>query len=80
MLSKLDHYGGSGTAKKWFDLYFVDSKQFLSINVFESNISTVNSDVLQESVFRTLFFRAIKSIPKSPILPMTQVYLILTNH
>ena len=49
-LKKLDHYGVRGISNKWFESYFTDQKQFVSINGFNSNISTITSGVPQGSV------------------------------
>ena len=40
LLKKLDHYGVRGISNKWFESYLTDRKQFVSINGFNSNIST----------------------------------------
>ena len=47
LLKKLDHYGVRGISNKWFESYFTDQKQSVSINGFNSNISTITSSVPQ---------------------------------
>ena len=37
---KLDHFGARKILNKWFESYLTDQKQFVSINGFNSNIST----------------------------------------
>ena len=37
LLSKFCHYGIRGLANKWFESYLANSKQFVSINGFESS-------------------------------------------
>ena len=47
LLKKLDYYGVRGISNKWFESYLSDRKQFVSINGFNSDISTITSAVPQ---------------------------------
>ena len=49
-LKRLDHCGVRGISNKWFESNFTDQKQFVSVNGFNSNISTITSGVPQGSV------------------------------
>ena len=40
ILKKLQHYGISGTALNWFHSYLSQRKQYVSINNFESDLSS----------------------------------------
>ena len=57
LLSKLDYYGIRSIANKWFETYLCNRKQYLSINGFKSNTSTLTCGVPQGSVLRPLLFR-----------------------
>ena len=48
LLKKLDHYGARGTLNKWFESYLTDRKQSVSINGFNSNISAIASESLND--------------------------------
>ena len=56
LLSKLCHYGIHGLTNKWFESYFTNRKQFVSINGFVSSSSSIASGVLQGSVLGPLLF------------------------
>ena len=54
LLKKLDYYGVRGISNKWFESYLSARKQFVSINGFNSDISTITSAVPQWSVLEPL--------------------------
>ena len=56
LFKKVYHYGVRRTSNKWFESYLTDLKQFVSINGFNSSISTINSAFLQGSVLEPLLF------------------------
>ena len=56
LLKKLDQYGVRGISNQWFESYLTDWKQFVSINGFNSNISTITSREPQGSVSGPLLF------------------------
>ena len=56
LLSKLYYYGIRGLAKKWFESYLANRKQFESVNGFESSTSGITCGVPQGSVFGALTF------------------------
>ena len=54
ILKKLDHYGITGISNKQFESYLTDRKQSVSINGFNSDISTVIFGDPQGSVLELL--------------------------
>ena len=54
--SKLNHYRIRGIANKWFEFYLSERTQFVSINGFDSDISTIKCDVPKGSVLGPLLF------------------------
>ena len=56
ILKKLDHYGITGISNKQFESYLIDRKQSVSINGFNSDISTVIFGDPQGSVLELLLF------------------------
>ena len=56
LLSNLCQYGIRGLASKWFESYLANHKQFVSINGFESNTSSISRSVPQASVLGPLLF------------------------
>ena len=56
ILSKLNHYGIRAMANKWFESDLSERKQFVSINRFDSDMSTISFGVPQGSVFGPLLF------------------------
>ena len=56
LLSKLDYYGIRGKSNNWFKSYLSNSKQFVSINVYDSGLTETNYGVPQGSILGTLLF------------------------
>ena len=56
LLSELCHVRIRGLANKWFESYLASSKQFVSINGFASNTSSITCGVPQGSVLGPLLF------------------------
>ena len=56
LLRKLNYYGIRGKVNDWFKSYLSNRKQFVSINVFESNEETMKFEVPQGSVLGPLLF------------------------
>ena len=54
LLSKLDQQGIQGIANKWFETYLCNRKQYVSINGFKSNTSTLTCDAPQHTVLGLL--------------------------
>ena len=56
LLSKLCHYGIHGLTNKWFESYFTNRKQFVSINGFVSSTSSISSNAnILKSIYYALF-------------------------
>ena len=53
-LSKLNNYGIIGIANKWFESLLFECKQFVSVNGFDSDKSTITYGVPQWSVLGPL--------------------------
>ena len=78
---KLDYYGVRGVSNKWFESCLTDWKQFVLINGFSSNISTITSGDPQGSVLEPLLFLIYIKDPnlaikhcKVHLLLMTKIY------
>ena len=56
MLAKLGHYGMCGIANEWCKSYLFDRKQFVSINGYISNKTSIKYGVPQGSVLGLLLF------------------------
>ena len=56
LLSKLDHYGVCGLTNNWFKSHPTDHKQYVSINGYNSSLSSIAYGVPQESVLGPLLF------------------------
>ena len=56
LLSKLDHYGVCGLTNNWFKSYLTGRKQYVSINGYNSSLSSIAYDVPQGSVLGPLLF------------------------
>ena len=56
LLSKLKHYGISGTANKWLSSYLTDRQQYVTINGFQSDKRSIKIGVPQGSVLGPLLF------------------------
>ena len=55
-LSKLEHYGVCGLANECFKSYLSNRKQYVSINVYDSNLADVEFGVPEGSVLGPLLF------------------------
>ncbi len=56
LVSKLEHYGIRGVAKKWFENYLCNRKQIVKYNGIQSEKMTIKSGVPQGSVLGLLLF------------------------
>ena len=56
LLAKLNHYGIRGVSNDWFKSYLSNRNQYVSINGFDSGLTTINCSVPQGSVLGPLLF------------------------
>ena len=56
LLAKLNHYGIHGVSNDWFKSYLSNRNQYVSINGFDSGLSTISYGVPQGSVLGLLLF------------------------
>ena len=56
LLGKLEHYGIRGITNKWFEIYVKDRQQFVSINVYNSECTSMPVCDPQGSVLGPLLF------------------------
>ena len=56
LLAKLNHYGIRGVSNNWFKFYPSNRNQYVSINDFDSGLTTINCSALQGSVLESLLF------------------------
>ena len=65
MLKQLTRYGTRGFALNWLSSYLSDRKQFLSLNVHNSQFHSIKSGVPQDSINCPLsFLKFINEFPK----------------
>ena len=56
LLGKLEHYGIRSITNKWFQTYFKDRQQFVSINSYNSECASIPTGVPQGSFLGPLLF------------------------
>ena len=56
LLAKLNHYGIRGVSNDWFKSCLPNCNQYVSINGFDSGLTTINCGVPQGSVLGCLLF------------------------
>ena len=56
LLAKLNHYGIRGVSNDWFKSYLSNRNQYVSINGFDSGLTTINCGVSHGSVLGHLLF------------------------
>ena len=56
LLAKLNHYGIRGFTNDWFQSYLSNRNQYVSINGFDSGLTSINCGVPQGSVLGPLLF------------------------
>ena len=56
LLAKLNYYGIRGVSNDWFKSYLSNRNQYVSINVYESDLAALNFGVPQGSVLGSLLF------------------------
>ena len=56
LLAKLNHYGIRGVSNYWFKSYLCNPNQYVSINGFDSGLTSISCGFLQGSVLERLLF------------------------
>ena len=56
LLAKLNHYGICGVTNDWFKSYLSNRNQYVSINGFDSGLTSINCGIPQGSVLGPLLF------------------------